>query len=131
MRRFTEVANSITAEAGSGKAVATVAGLVVVWLVVGPFVDFSRAWELTMVAGLPVATILMMIVLQHTQNRDSAATQLKLNELVHALEETSNSLIGVEKLSDTELQRLDDHYIEHRDDEHPARTSEPKKPTPR
>jgi low affinity Fe/Cu permease len=120
MRLFTRVADWLTRIAGTGWAAAAVVLLTAAWLVAGPLVDFSRAWELSMVAGMPVLTLLAFVVLQHTQNRDSKATQLKLNELIHSLEGASNHLIGVEGMHDHDLARLEEHYIEHRDEEHPA-----------
>src|SRR3954469_35958 len=120
MRIFTRVADWLTRMAGTGWAAGAVVLLTVAWLVAGPLVDFSRVWELCMVAGMPVLTLLAFVVLQHTQNRDSKATQLKLNELIHSLEHASNHLIGVETMHDHDLDRLEEHYIEHREGDHPA-----------
>lgn len=79
---------------------------VAAWLVVGPFVHYSRAWELSATAGAPILALVLLAVLQHTQNRDDKAIQLKLNEVIRASENASDRLIGIEHSPEVELSRL-------------------------
>ncbi|MGN6693749.1 MAG: low affinity iron permease family protein, partial [Aquihabitans sp.] len=65
---------------------------------------------LTVTCGVPIATLLLVIILQHAQNRDAKATQLKLNELLLALEAPDSKLIHADRLGDEELQTLGEHY---------------------
>ncbi len=77
-----------------------------IWLVIGPFVGFSSAWELSATAGAPILALLLLVVMQHTHNRDNQATQLKLNEIIRATEHASDRLIGIEDNPQIELARL-------------------------
>lgn len=85
---------------------------VVVWLVVGPFVGFSRAWELSATAGAPILALVLLVVLQHTQNRDDMAIQLKLNEMIRA-SAANDGLISIEDSPEMELSRLLSDYRRH------------------
>ncbi len=83
------------------------------WLAVGPFVGFSRTWELTVTAGAPLLSLLILVVIQHTQNSDDAAVHLKLNEVIRATEQASDRLIGIEDRPEIELRRLLSDYGRH------------------
>lgn len=83
------------------------------WLAVGPLVAFSRSWELTVTAGAPLLSLLILVVIQHTQNSDDAAVQLKLNEVIRATEQASDGLIGIEDRPEIELSRLLSDYWRH------------------
>ena len=83
---------------------------IVGWLIWGFAGDFSQAWELTATAGAPILTLLMLVVLQHSENREAAATRLKLNELLLALEEPDPEVVTVEEKPDEELHRLGEQY---------------------
>jgi low affinity Fe/Cu permease len=80
--------------------------VVLVWLAVGPLVDFSKAWELSATAGAPIIGLILLVIIQHTQNRDDKAIQLKLNEIIRASEHASDGLIGIEDSPEVELSRL-------------------------
>src|SRR2546423_4487740 len=110
MRRFARAARDVTSFAGSGRAVILIAVAIVVWLAWGFAGDFSRAWELAATAGAPILTLLMLVVLQHTENREAAATRLKLNELLLALEEPDPEVVTVEEKPDEDLHRLGQEY---------------------
>jgi low affinity Fe/Cu permease len=84
--------------------------VVVVWLVSGPMFQYSDTWQLVINTGTTIVTFLMVFLIQRTQNKDSLALQLKLNELVAAMEGASNRLISVEDLSEEELETLHKHY---------------------
>ena len=96
----------------SGSTAAFVVALVVViaWAVTGPLFGFSNTWQLVINTGTTIVTFLMVFLIQRAQNKDALAIQLKLNELVAALEGASNRLISVEDLSEEELEILRKHY---------------------
>jgi low affinity Fe/Cu permease len=92
--------------AGFGMAVATVA----VWAITGPIFQWSDTWQLVINTGTTIVTFLMVFLIQRTQNKDGLAIQLKLNELVAAMQGASNSLIDVEDMTEAELKMLHRHY---------------------
>jgi low affinity Fe/Cu permease len=96
--------------AGSSWAFAAALGVVMVWLVTGPVFHFSDTWQLVINTGTTIVTFLMVFLIQRAQNKDALALQLKLNELVAALDGASNRLIDVEDLSEGELTTLHKHY---------------------
>jgi low affinity Fe/Cu permease len=96
--------------AGSSWAFAAAAGVIVVWLVTGPIFRFSNTWQLIINTGTTIVTFLMVFLIQRSQNKDAMAVQLKLNEIVAAIEGASNRLIDVEALSEEELEALHGHY---------------------
>jgi low affinity Fe/Cu permease len=79
---------------------------VLAWALSGPTFGFSDHWQLVINTGTTIVTFLIVFLIQHTQNKDARAIQLKLNELLAAVEGASNRLINVEMLSDEELDRL-------------------------
>jgi low affinity Fe/Cu permease len=109
-RAFERFAAAATLVTGSVGAFAVALGIVLAWAVSGPFFHFSDTWQLIINTGTTVATFLMVFLIQQTQNKDGLAIQLKLNELVAALEGASNRLINVEDLTGEELRVLHDHY---------------------
>src|SRR5438874_11245944 len=110
MRNFARAAHGITSFAGSAGAVLVLVVVIAAWLVWGFLADFGRGWELSATAGAPILTLLMLVVLQHAQNRESAATRLQLNELLLALEEPAPEVITVEEKDDEEVHRLSEAY---------------------
>jgi low affinity Fe/Cu permease len=107
-----QLSTSATRWAGSAPAFA-IAGLVVLlWLVTGPVFRYSDTWQLVINTGTTIATFLMVFLLQRSQNKESLALQLKLNELVAAMHGASNRLIDVEDLSEHDLHVLHCHYGE-------------------
>ena len=110
MKALERFAGSVTHWAGSNKGFATAASIIVVWAVTGPIFGFSDTWQLVINTGTTIVTFLMVFLIQRTQNKDGLAIQLKLNELVAAVEGASNRLIDVEDLSEEELEILHTHY---------------------
>jgi low affinity Fe/Cu permease len=104
------MALTITHAAGSAKASVVALGVIVAWALTGPIFGFSDTWQLVINTGTTIVTFLMVFVIQQSQNKDSLAIQLKLNELVAALDGASNRLISVESLSEHDLQVLRAHY---------------------
>ncbi|MCU1487896.1 MAG: hypothetical protein JWN67_4642 [Actinomycetia bacterium] len=112
MRRWTKVSEAISRFLGSGKALISLVSLVGAWLVWGVLSGWSHAWEVAMSTGAPTLTLVLVIFLQHAQNRDSKATHLKLNELLVALEEPDSEVVAAEGKGDDELDRLADRQQE-------------------
>jgi len=83
------------------------------WLVAGWALGFPRSWELVATVGLPVVTLVLLIVVQHTQNHDDRAIQLKLDEVIRALERASNSMIRVDEGSWEDLEHVREHFRRH------------------
>ena len=88
-----------------------VAGLVVVvWAATGPMLHFSDHWAMGISTGTSIATFLMVFLIQNTQNRDARAINLKLNELIRAMDTARNQMIDIERLSDLELDAMQQTY---------------------
>jgi low affinity Fe/Cu permease len=100
----------VTEWTGSSWAFALAALVIVVWLLTGPLFHFSDTWQLVINTGTTIVTFLMVFLIQRAQNKDSLAIQLKLNEIVAAIQGASNRLIDVEDLSEEELRLLRRHY---------------------
>ncbi len=109
-RWLERVSHVVTARTGSSWAFGLALLVVLVWLATGPLFGFSDTWQLVINTGTTVVTFLMVFLIQRTQNKDSLAIQLKLNELVAAMTGASNRLIDVESLNETELERLHQYY---------------------
>jgi len=106
------IAGRVTAWTGSSWAFGLAVVVVLVWLVSGPLFGFSDTWQLVINTGTTIVTFLMVFLIQRAQNKDAITIQLKLNELVAAIEGASNRLIGVEDLSEDEVRVLREHYRE-------------------
>lgn len=85
--------------------------LILVWVVTGPVFDFSDTWQLVVNTATTIVTFLMVFLIQNTQNRDSEAMQLKLDELIRATEGAHNALLDLEELTDRELDRIKTRYV--------------------
>jgi len=109
-RVFERFASAATRFTGSVPAFALALGTLLVWAISGPLFHFSDTWQLVINTGTTIVTFLMVFLIQQTQNKDGLAIQLKLNELVAALEGASNRLISVEDLNSEELRVLRAHY---------------------
>lgn len=83
---------------------------ILVWLLTGPLFSFSDTWQLVINTGTSVMTFLMVFLIQNTQNRDSAAIQIKLDELIRAHQGAHNALLDLEELSQEQLDRIKERY---------------------
>ena len=110
--RFEAFSKAITQFTGSTAAFACALGIIVGWAAIGPLFGFSDTWQLVINTGTTIVTFLMVFLIQRTQNKDSLAIHLKLNELVSAMQGASNRLIDVESLSEKELAALHRYYAE-------------------
>ena len=109
-RGLERLATSVTQWTGGTSAFAIAAATIVIWLISGPFFGYSDTWQLIINTGTTIVTFLMVFLIQRSQNKDSLAIHLKLNEIVAALDGASNRLIEVESLSEGELNLLRRHY---------------------
>jgi low affinity Fe/Cu permease len=107
---FARLASAVTRWAGSSWGFGSAVLIVAVWGITGPIFHFSDTWQLVINTGTTIVTYLMVFLIQRTQNKDGMAIQLKLNELVAAIEGASNRLIDVEELSEADLKTLHTHY---------------------
>jgi len=109
-RLLEQVAEKATKHAGSSWAFAAAVAVIIVWVASGPVFNFSNTWQLVINTGTTIITFLMVFLIQRTQNKETAAIQLKLNELVAALKGASNRLIDLEDWTEEELLNLHQHY---------------------
>lgn len=107
---FRAFAQRVSEAAGSSWAFIGALSGVVIWLILGPVFHFSDTWQLTMSTICSIIPSLMVFLIQNTQNRDSKAMQLKLDELIRATEQARNQLIRLESLSDAELEALETEF---------------------
>jgi low affinity Fe/Cu permease len=103
-------ASVVTRWAGTTTAFVLACGIIVVWGLTGPIFNFNNTWQLVINTGTTIVTFLMVFLIQRTQNKDSLALHLKLNEVVAAVEGASNRLIDVESLTEQDLKVLHSHY---------------------
>lgn len=110
-RWFEKAANIITRATGSSTTFLIAFLIIIIWAVSGPVFHYSDTWQLVINTGTTIITFLMVFLIQQSQNKDSLAIQLKLNELIAAEERASNRLITVEDLTQDELEILKKFYI--------------------
>src|SRR5262245_19439626 len=107
LERFSQI---VTRWAGSTWAFATALLVIAVWTLTGPVFRYSDTWQLAINTGTTIVTFLMVFLIQRAQNKDALTIQLKLNEIVAAIQGASNRLIAVEDLTESDLEILDRHY---------------------
>jgi low affinity Fe/Cu permease len=108
---FERFSNWATAATGSSAAFFIAIGIIVTWLVTGPVFNYSDTWQLIINTGTTIVTFLMVFLIQKSQNKDSKAIHLKLNELLASHEGTSNRMVNIEDLTEEELDHLYKFYI--------------------
>ena len=104
-RLFASIAERTAHEVGRAWVFALAVGVILAWAITGPFFGFSDTWQLIINTGTTIVTFLMVFLIQNAQNRDGAAIQVKLNELIR-VSEAKNSFVGVEHLTDEELEEI-------------------------
>jgi low affinity Fe/Cu permease len=107
---FEKFANWATRFTGSSPAFIGAVSIVLIWGLSGPVFDYSETWQLVINTGTTIITFLMVFLIQKSQNKDSKAIHLKLNELIAALEGTSNRMVDIEDLNEEELDQLHKFY---------------------
>lgn len=107
---FTNFAKATSRASGRPSAFLLASGVIVVWAVTGPIFHYSDTWQLVINTGTTVITFLMVFLIQNTQNRDSEALQVKLDELIRATEGAHNALLDLEEMEEEELERVRSNY---------------------
>jgi len=105
-RIFTRVATLIATAAGQPLAFLLAVGTIVVWAVTGPLFHYSDTWQLVINTGTTIVTFLMVFLIQNSQNRDGAAMQAKLDEILRAITEARSEFIGIEHLTDVQIEQI-------------------------
>ena len=95
---------------GSAWAFAGAALVILVWVLTGPMFHFSDTWQLVINTATTIVTFLMVFIIQNSQNRDSHAVQIKLDELIRATTQAHNSLLDLEELTEADLEKFRKHY---------------------
>ncbi|WP_374950345.1 low affinity iron permease family protein [Mucilaginibacter sp.] len=108
---FEKFANWATAATGSSAAFIIAIVTILVWLVTGPIFKYSDTWQLIINTGTTIITFLMVFLIQKSQNKDSKAVHLKLNELLASHQGASNRMVNIEDLTEKELDQLTKFYV--------------------
>ncbi len=107
---FVKFASYIAHITGQPATFALAVFFILVWVITGPFFGFSDTWQLVINTTTTIITFLMVFLIQSTQNRDTVAIQLKLDELIRATENAHNALLDIEELSEEELVKIRKNY---------------------
>ena len=107
---YSEIAKRIARLAGRPAAFTLALAIIVIWLVSGPIFGFSDTWQLVINTGTTIITFLMVFLIQNTQNRDTEAIQIKLDELIRATNGAHNALMDLEELEESHLNQFRDRY---------------------
>ena len=107
---FTKFAKFASHWTGRPAAFLVAAGIIVAWAVTGPLFNFSDTWQLVINTGTTIVTFLMVFLIQNTQNRDTAALQVKLDELIYIADKANNRLLDLEELDEGELETIRARY---------------------
>lgn len=107
---FSHIAQWASLQSGRASTFILACLIIVVWAVTGPMFNYSDTWQLIINTGTTIVTFLMVFLMQNTQNRDTAAVQLKLDELIRANENARNVMLTLEDLTEDQLQRLKDAF---------------------
>jgi len=109
---FTRAAKWASRAAGRPITFMMAVAIILIWAATGPIFHFSDTWQLVINTGTTIITFLMVFLIQNTQNRDTEAIQIKLDELIRAVESAHNALLDLEELDDDELDTIRKDYLE-------------------
>ena len=107
---YSQLAKSASRYCGRPRVFALAVAVILVWIITGPLFGFSDTWQLVINTGTTVITFLMVFLIQSTQNRDTEAMQIKLDELIRVSRSANNALLDLEELEEKELDDLRAHY---------------------
>mgnify|MGYP001552949779 CR=1 FL=1 len=108
---FERFANWATIATGSSAAFIIAASVILLWIITGPIFNYSDTWQLIINTGTTIVTFLMVFLIQKSQNKDSKAIHLKLNELLASHQGASNRMVNLEELTEEELDQLHKFYV--------------------
>jgi low affinity Fe/Cu permease len=103
---FARFAKTTSRAAGRPAAISLAAGIIALWAITGPVFRFSDTWQLMINTGTTIVTFMMVFLIQHTQNRDAEAVQVKLDELIRVTEGAHNALLDLEDTDDDRLEQI-------------------------
>ncbi len=107
---FTRFAKATARKTGQPTAFMMALAVIIIWLITGPMFKFGDTWQLVINTGTTIVTFLMVFLIQNTQNRDSMALQVKLDELIRAMDGAHNALLDLEELDEKELDVIRFNY---------------------
>ena len=107
---YTQIAKAVARFSGRASTFALAVGVILIWIVTGPIFGFSDTWQLVINTGTTIVTFLMVFLIQNTQNRDTEAIQIKLDELIRATKGAHNALMDLEELEDSHLSQFRERY---------------------
>jgi len=105
-RLFAHMASRIAAAAGQPLAFVLALSIIIIWGLSGPLFGWSDTWQLVINTGTTIVTFLMVFLIQNAQNRDAAAIQAKLDEVIRAIDGARNEFIGIEHLTEAQLEQI-------------------------
>lgn len=105
-RLFTRIASRAAHLMGQPAAFIVAAGFIIIWAATGPLLQYSDTWQLIVNTATTVMTFLAVFLIQNSQNRDGAAMQAKLDEILRVLEKARNEFVGIEHLTDAEIEKI-------------------------
>jgi low affinity Fe/Cu permease len=108
--RFRHFAARVSIVVGAPGSFAVALAVLVLWALAGPFCHFSDTWQLVINTGTTIVTFLIVFLIQNTQNRESKAVHLKLDELIRSIDNARNALIDLDELDDRELAQLEKDF---------------------
>lgn len=108
---FEKFANTATIFTGTSSAFLIAVAIVIIWGISGPIFNYSETWQLVINTGTTIITFLMVFLIQKSQNKDSKAIQIKLNEIIAASKNASNRIVDIEDLTEDELNILHKYYV--------------------
>ncbi len=109
--RFSLFSEAVARAAGSPWAFLFAFGFILAWALTGPFFNFNAGWQLVINTGTTIVTFLMVFLIQNAQNRGDRAVQIKLDELLRSFSEARTELVGIERLSDEQLDQIDEALV--------------------
>jgi low affinity Fe/Cu permease len=109
---FTRAAKLASRASGRPMTFMMAVAIIIIWGITGPIFQFSDTWQLVINTGTTIITFLMVFLIQNTQNRDTEAIQIKLDELIRAVENAHNALLDLEELDDDELDTIRKDYLD-------------------
>ena len=109
---FSRFAKWISRVTGQPSTFVLAVCVIIIWAITGPLFKFSETWQLVINTGTTIVTFLMIFLIQNTQNRDSQAIQIKLDELIRAVNGAHNALLDLEELEEDDLEKFRDRYEE-------------------
>ena len=127
--RFTRFAKRTAHATGRPVTFFLAVAVIFVWAATGPFFHFSDTWQLVINTGTTIITFLMVFLIQCTQNRDSEAVQVKLDEIIRAIGHARNELLDLEELEESDLDRLKETFLELANEARRTRLQDPRAAT--